>query len=263
MLRSLVVPLEEEIKALKEKLRTTDDELQQCQKSANITPRPIESALVGMLTPSSDQPPTPSTVPSCTECPAHLTRIEQLTTELTESHSVADRLRKDVDRLKEQLDREASLRRDLEQQWQDKREAHKYEVQSLQERVTRTEREFALLRQAYAEAKEQMSVDVHRLTAEREHIERHLETLQNDNDYLAGRFGATADELQSQRIDLPSTVEELQECLLRSHEALIEAKVGYEFEQRKSKDYFHETQLLYNQQRAFEKETEARAKAME
>lgn len=228
--------------------------------------------MVGLLTPSpsSEKPPdtnadaaaaAPAT--ACAECSTHVGQIDQLNLALTDSQALSDQLRKDVDRLKEELDREASLRRDLEQQWQDKRESHKHEVQMLNERVTHTEREFAHLRQAYVEAKDQMQAEVKRLTADREHIDRHLESLQSDNDFLAGRFGATADELQQQRIDLPSTVDELQMCMLRSHEALIEAKVGFEFEQRKSKDYYHETQLLQQQRQTYEEESVARAKAME
>lgn len=264
------MPLEEEIKALKEKLRTTDEELQQLQQAKNIPSRTSESALVGLLTPSpsAEKPPnsavsTNSLVDDCSKCSTHLAEIDRFTHELADAHSLSDKLRKDIDRLKEDLDREASLRRDLEQQWQDKREGHKHEVQLLNERVAKTESAFGQLRRAYADAKDQMQSDLNRLTAEREQIDRHLESLQSDNDFLAGRFSATADELLQQRIDLPSTVDELQVCLLRSHEALIEAKVGFEFEQRKSKDFFHETQLLYSQRQSYEKESETRAKAME
>lgn len=271
MLRSLVVPLEEEIKALKEKLRTTDEELQQCQQNSNIKPKPIESALVGLLEPSSSSSSSEKPVNSvetsqlieCSDCSTHLTQIDNLNLELADANSLSDRFRKDIDRLKEDLEREASLRRDLEQQWQDKREGHKHEVQLLNERVTKTESAFGVLRGAYVDAKDEMQSHLNRLTAEREQIDRHLESLQSDNDYLAGRFSATADELLQQRIDLPSTVDELQVCLLSSHEALIEAKVGFEFEQRKSKDFFHETQLLYSQRQSYEKESEAKVKSME
>lgn len=37
VLRSLVVPLEEEIKALKDKLRATDEQLQKCRQCGHIT----------------------------------------------------------------------------------------------------------------------------------------------------------------------------------------------------------------------------------
>lgn len=37
MLRSLVIPLEEEIKALKDKLRATDDQLQRCIQCGHNT----------------------------------------------------------------------------------------------------------------------------------------------------------------------------------------------------------------------------------
>lgn len=236
-------------------------------QDSTIPSRPIKSALVGLLnaSQSAEKPENivANTVGSCAECEANISQIERLQQELTDSRSLTDRIRKDLDRLKEDLDREASLRRDLEQQWQDKREAHKHEVQQLNERVTKTESTFGQLRRAYAETKDQMQSDLNRLTVEREQIGRHLESLQSDNDFLAGRFSATADELLQQRIDLPGTVEELQVCLLRSHEALIEAKVGFELEQRKSKDFYHETQLLYSQRQSYEMQSEAKTRAME
>lgn len=231
MLRSLVVPLEEEIKALKEKLRTTDDELQTCQRQAAsggdsaTAVRTVESALVGLLERAAEQsasqptatttasiatetdtdaaPREPSPVPPCADCAANTAEMATLTGTLSAA-------RKDVEHVRAELEREASLRRQLEAQWQEKRDEHKHEVQSLDERVARAEREFNALRQFYGEAKETMRKQLARLTAEREQAMRHLEQLQQDNDFLAGRFAATAAELQNERIDLPCNVDDLQ-----------------------------------------------------
>lgn len=289
VLRSLVVPLEEEIKALKEKLRTTDEELQACQKHQPQTGagggRTVESALVGLLqladtNESTTTPPTNVTTTSaqldhpllalttetatspllspsvpCPECSTLQATIETVRTELAAA-------RADADHVRTELDREAALRRDLEQQWQEKRDEHRQTVQQLEERVAKTEREFAALRQFYGEAKEQMRQHLGRLTADREQTVRHLEQLQKDNDFLAGRFAATATELQNERIDMPCNVDDLQECLLRSHEALIETRVGYELEQRRSRTYLDEARLLAEKQREFETDAEARVRAL-
>lgn len=288
VLRSLVVPLEEEIKALKEKLRNTDDELQTCQRQAALggagaVGRTVESALVGLLERSSDAntfqttaaihpetdttvdsaaaaaaaatPRPPSPAPLCADCATHTATITTVTVELSAA-------RKEVEHVRTELEREASLRRQLEAQWQEKRDEHKHEVQSLDERVARAEREYQALRQFYGEAKETMRKQLARLTGEREQTMRHLEQLQQDNDFLAGRFAATAAELQNERIDMPCNVDDLQVCLLRSHEDLIETRVGYELEQRRSRTYCDEARMLADKQRDYEHEAETKIKAL-
>lgn len=280
MLRSLVVPLEEEIKALKEKLRTTDDELQ----AFRTVQQPTESALVGML--NEQKPFVTTSVPnpdeseflnqstdgarSCATCQTNQSQLEQTQSEVADQKRSSALLRKDIERFKEELDREAVLRRDLEEQWQEKREAHKREVQSLTERITSAERDLGALQLYYADAKEDINQDLLKLIAEREQIHRHLETLQSDNDFLAGKYLANSEELQNQRIDLPDNVEDLQEVLLKCHENLIEARVGCEFEQRKSTSYFDEAQLLrdqltvqYNDRHTYEREVTSRIKSLE
>lgn len=291
MLRSLVVPLEEEIKALKEKLRTTDEELQSCHKSQRPAARTVESALVGLLerphhkdastatttatattittsptaasssettattttaTESTGAPADASDTADDTPCP-HCARLHIETDELRTGFTAA---RTEAEHFRAELEREAALRRDLELQWQEKRDQHKHVVQQLDERVVGAERELAGLRQFYAETREEARRQIGRMTAEREQTVRHLEQLQNDNDFLAGRFAATAAELQNERIDLPGTVDELQVCLLRIHEDLIESRVGYELEQRRARTYAEEVRLLAQKQREGELEAE-------
>lgn len=296
VLRSLVVPLEEEIKALKEKLRTTDDELQTF-RTVPLTPSNAESALVGMINEQKPlliatttttaaeatavhplqqvSPPTrddggDEMVRTCVTCDTNKQQLEQTQNEVAQQKQQSALLRKDVDRFKEELDREAVLRRDLEEQWQDKREAHKREVQSLSDRIVVAEREFSALQLYYADAKETIDADLLKLTADREQLHRHLEMLQSDNDFLAGKYLANSEDLQNARIDLPDNLEDLQEELLKIHEMLIEARVGCEFEQRKATSYYDEAQLLrdqltvqYNDRHEYERQTSARVKNLE
>lgn len=207
---------------------------------------------------------------SCVTCVCNQNQLDQSQTELAEQKKTCTLLRKDVERFKEELEREAHLRRDLEEQWQEKRESHKRQVQALSERVTKAERDFSAMQLYYADYKEEIKQEMLKLTAEREQIHRHLETLQSDNDFLAGKYLATSEDLQNQRIDLPNNVEDLQEVLLKCHENLIEARVGCEFEQRKSMSYFDEAQLLrdqltqqYNERHSFERDVTARIKSLE
>lgn len=54
----------------------------------------------------------------------------------------------------------------------------------------------------------------------------------------------------------------VQVCLLRSHEDLIETKVGYELEQRRSRTYCEEARLLAEKQREYEHDAETKIKAL-
>lgn len=109
------------------------------------------------------------------------------------------------------------------------------------------EKELATLQRHYTAFKEEVNEEFSKMTNEREMIHRHLNTLQDDNDFLAGRYMQTSEEMQNQVIDLPNTVEELQEILLQSHQNLIEARVGCEFAQRKCNSFSDETNLLRDQ----------------
>lgn len=280
VLRSLVVPLEEEIKVLKEKLRNCDDQLQSYRGGAvgGVT----ESALVGMLkerqiaiaspidASHDNLDTTNATAPPCTQCNSLQNQLVAVQKELTDCRHDCDGHKRDIDRYKEELHKEGALRTDLEQQWQDKRETHKAEVEMLSEKVIGSERQLRELQQRFGDAKDDIEQQLLSVISEREDIHRHLNTLQNDNDFLAGKYLATSDELQSQRIDLPNTVEELQELLLKCHESLIEARVGCEFEQRKCVCYLDEAQVLrdqltamHNDRQNYEKENATRIRTLE
>ena len=161
VLRSLVVPLEEEIKALKEKIRAQDEDLQKIHGTEN---QPPESALIGMVTEKQTQQQDASVVAAkqkiqlpqtttinnnnnneenssqsinlvdkknllpCEMCENYELKLVQAQNLLTEEKQKSVQNEKMIERLKEDLNKEGSLRRDLETQWQQKREAHKEEV---------------------------------------------------------------------------------------------------------------------------------------
>lgn len=239
---------------MKEKLRTSDEENQKFRLTVGIS-KPTDvatSALVGMLNESksnqhlnveeSTQSIEPSSDPDapCEMCNNY---ESQLATAQNEKES----LRKDIERFNEELAKEAELRRDLESKWQEKRDKYKQQVQQLEHKVEYNEKELAALQRHYTTFKEEVNNEFLKLTNERETIHRHLTTLQDDNDFLAGRYMENAEEMQNQLIDLPNTVEELQEFLLQSHQSLIEARVGCEFAQRKSASSADESQVLRDQ----------------
>lgn len=280
MLRSLVIPLEGEIKALKEKLRTADEEIQKLRSASGISnaaETTHSSALVGMLNESKTNqndenadPNTTKTVESTDESQHDCQLCKNYESQLVTAQTERDTLRKDIDRFNEELAKEAALRHDLENKWQEKRDKYNEQVLQLTKKVDYNEKEMAALQKHYTAFKEEVNEEFSKMTNEREMIHRHLTTLQDDNDFLAGRYMASSEEMQNQLIDLPNTVEELQEILLQSHQSLIEARVGCEFAQRKCNSFSDEAQVLRDQlqtawaeKQASDRDFTARIKSLE
>lgn len=286
-----MIPLEEEIRALKEKLRATDEELQKSRSRgvANSNSNSNSgSALVGMLNESKSSQSLSNAQNAADESKAAAVTTQedsqidsdaaQLTCEmcknyesqLVSSQNDQENLRKNIERFNDELAKEAALRRDLEEKWQEKRDKYKEHVNQLTNKVEHNERELVVLHQHYTTFKEEVNEELTKLTVERESVHRHLNTLQDDNDFLAGRYLASSEEMENQLIDLPSTVEELQETLLQSHQSLIEARVGCEFDQRKCASYLDEIQVLRDQlqtvlaeRQASDRDFTARIKSLE
>lgn len=231
VLRSLVVPLEEEIKALKEKLRTTDEELQKFQ---------IKESKIEVETNSEigeeDQP--------CKLCSSNFNKLSQVQKQLLDEQQNLILAEKSIEHNKEELIKEGALRRDLETQWQEKRELHKEEVQKLTLQLKIGEKEFSEISRKFIETKKEINEELLKLIEEREQVHRYLETLQRDNDILSGKHIEHSQTLQNQEINLPNNVEELQELLLKTHENLIEAKIGCEHSEQQLVISNDEKQLL-------------------
>lgn len=279
VLRSLVIPLEEEIKALKEKLRSTDEELQRTRSSTGLaqsssttfeteggTTVPEKKINQNLAPHTSSNEATTKTGDKLNACEMCKNYELQLVT----TQGDLENLRKEIDQCHEEASKEAELRRDLEDKWQEKRNKYNEEVTKLKNQVDHSEKELAALQKNYGSFKEEVNQEFTRLTSERENVHRHLTTLQDDNDFLAGRYLASSEEIESQLIDLPSSVEELQELLLQSHQNLVEARVGCEFAQRKCATYLDESQLLRDQlqtawaeRKASERDLSARIKSLE
>uniref|UniRef100_A0A182YCT3 Uncharacterized protein n=1 Tax=Anopheles stephensi TaxID=30069 RepID=A0A182YCT3_ANOST len=255
VLRSLVVPLEEEIKSLKEKLRLAYEEIETYTTAREKQPKDgtQTSALIGMLAPAgpAQEPPAANEPPPCEQCATHQANLARQQEE-ERKRTVA--WEKSCDRLKEQVTKEAALRADLEVQWHKKREEHKNEVQKLTEWSTDTEQALDKLRREYGQLKIALRDELQKLTQEREHICYRLNSLQQDNDFLSGKYIASSDALKDQEINFPQSIEELQELVLTLHENLIVTKAGCEFAERKARSMQDEVALLQEQQRCRDRE---------
>ncbi|XP_023171890.2 rab GTPase-binding effector protein 1 [Drosophila hydei] len=271
MMHSIVEQLQEEMKALKEKLRETDDQLQAKTSTSQRKEETTESVIDGanaMHKSTSTDLVEPSS--ACNSCDSTEQRSDDLTAQMKQQQKQLEILQKQITESREQLSKEAALRNDLENQWQTKREAHKTEVQNLREQVKNNEQQLLDMQQKFLETKEEVMRNLQRVTDDRERVNQQLETLQADNDFLSGRFLATSEEIENQYINLPNTVVELQELMLRQQSELIQARVSSEYEKQKCVSSLDEIHLLRaqleesnNERRAYKRKVQLDIKSLQ
>jgi len=247
--------LEDEIQQLKEKLRAAYDEQ---VKGENIKPK---SALVGLLNAAQKPDDAGSNDESaaelenaCSMCKNYEIQLVQAQDSIETEKQKTVKVEKLIDRLKHDLMKESALRLDLEKTWQEKREEHREEVQSLCDKLNESERRVLELQTEFCNFKDDINRELLKLVEERREIHEHLDTLQKDNDYLSGRYLAHSDDLKDQEINLPQSIDELQELVLGLHENLIVSKVGQEFNEAKCISFRDESNLLRDQLHHKEKE---------
>ncbi|KAF4529384.1 hypothetical protein B566_EDAN003475 [Ephemera danica] len=235
VLRSLVVPLEQEIKALKDKLRSTDEQLQwyQAHVQFSLSQDEARTTVDSCVVPASPGPRSvPSTTPvpavGCDMCANYETQLQKVQQQVTEQERQNKLLQRASDRYREDLAKETEFRKEMENKWSEKKEEHKVQVERLSAAVIQSEQSLKQLTESFTVAQTLMSSELQRLSREREQVHKRLIYLQAENEKLVGKHSAKAAELQDERINLPDSVEELQVLLLQTREELIAAKVGKE-----------------------------------
>lgn len=252
-LRSLVIPLEDEVEQLKEKLRSAYDEIEAIKGSDAKTSS--KSALVGLLNEAQKESPDAEAA-CCMSCKNYEMQLVTAQEGIENERSKTAKVEKIMERLKQDLLKESALRLDLEKTWQEKREEHKDEVQKLCDEVNKSERSMMELQSDFGRFKEELEKELQRLTEEREEVNEQLDTLQRDNEYLSCKYLEHSNELKAQDIDLPQNIEELHEMCIRLNENLIVAKVSQEFSESKTISFRDEASLLRDQLSRKEKERE-------
>ncbi|XP_020802355.1 rab GTPase-binding effector protein 1 [Drosophila serrata] len=238
MLHSIVEQLQEEMKALKVKLREQDEQLQS-RLAVSKEESSVHDASAMHKSTSMDVAES-----GCEACSVAEKRAEELNAHIKKQQKQVELLQKQLAESRESMAKEAALRKELEDQWQEKREAHKSEVQSLREQAKTNEQRLLDMQQKFLETKDEVMKQIQRVTDDRERVNKQLETLQADNDFLSGRYLATSEEIENQYINLPNTVVELQELILRQQNELIQARLSSEYERQKCLSTLDETQIL-------------------
>lgn len=237
VLRSLVMLLENEVKVLKDKLRTTDEQLQKCQQcrhfetegqtelfSSESQNRPVLSTATNTsFDTHSHSPAVPCDM--CSNYEAELVKEQKRAEELQGKVVAAE---KASERHREELLKEIGFRKEIEEKWNEKKEQHKHQVAELTTRTDCAEQDLKEVQEIFKQTCAEVKKKVELLTRDRENVQQELEKLQKENDNLVGKYSLHSQQLQSEMINLPNTVEELQEVILRAHQDLIIAKVGKE-----------------------------------
>ncbi|XP_015437375.1 PREDICTED: rab GTPase-binding effector protein 1 [Dufourea novaeangliae] len=242
VLRSLVVPLEEEIKALKEKLRSTDDELQKC-KEAQTLKRQQES---GSFEPVCDM---------CANYEAQLVKMQATAKDFERQLLDSERM---LQVQKEDLAKEVEFRKEMEEKWNEKKEEHKIKVAELTVTSQTVQQTLTELKKSFEQVQRNVKDELVKLTRRREEVQRHLIALQKENENLVGKHSKHSQQLQSESINMPNNVEDLHVSLLKMREDLITAKVAQEVAQEKEDTLRYEVTLLHEQM-----EQESRVKEQE
>ncbi|XP_012282540.1 rab GTPase-binding effector protein 1 isoform X2 [Orussus abietinus] len=245
VLRSLVVPLEEEIKALKEKLRSTDDELQKC-KEVQSQRRHQEPGTAELI------------CDMCVNYEAQLVKIQSTAKDLEKQLAESERM---LQGQREDLAKEVEFRKEMEEKWNEKKEEHKIKVAELTELTKSSQKALTEVKQTFGQVHQDIIKELSKLTRDREKVQSHLNALQKENENLVGKHSKHSQELQSESINMPNNVEELHVTLLRMKEDLINAKVAKEAAEE-AKELLHVEVNLIREQMNRENEAKDRQEAV-
>lgn len=286
VLKSLVIPLEKKIQELTDKLRITEEKLRKyepdegldnlegsdkkksdkclidlsyntSQESGSHSPKgseaksPMRESCEIVEFENAIAPPIAGVSPSksvpcdmCVNYEAQLVAQQQLTRQLQKQK---EQLENNMERFKEDFNKETQFRKDMEEKWNEKKEEHRNQVAELKKLYETAENELKSLQKTFSQVYEEVKGQLETLKFDREKTNAQLEELQKENDNLIGKYSAHSEQLRNESINFPDTVEELQELLLKAHEELIAAKVAKEAKEEQVNTLKCEIQLIRDQ----------------
>nr|CAD7459191.1 unnamed protein product [Timema tahoe] len=187
----------------------------------------------------------------CSNYEAQLVRAQQCSRDMERQLGVSERT---CERLREDLGKESTFRKEMEERWSQKKEEHKaqvakgsqvwLQVAELKKQMLLAENEMRDLRNAFQLLHGEVLERLNSLSNQREQVQQQLVRLQEENDQLVGKHSVAAETLQNERIDFPDTVEELQELLLKCRDDLIRSKLASERLEEDVRTLQCENQLL-------------------
>lgn len=153
--------MEEEINALKEKLRSTDDELQKYKElpQAQLQPKKLEG----------DQGEI--TCDMCVNYEAQLVKMQTTAKELEKQLAESDKM---LQSQREELIKEVEFRKGMEEKWNEKKEEHKIKVTELTSASQLAQQTLQELKLQFRQMHQGVTEELAKLTRGREEVQRHL-----------------------------------------------------------------------------------------
>ncbi|XP_050522541.1 early endosome antigen 1 isoform X2 [Daktulosphaira vitifoliae] len=200
--KTLVDPLKDQIEALKEKLRQMDSDVNyykaKLNKSKEVTLE--QTNLCGNFQDKS----------SVSE-----------TNDSTCLNSVIDKKLLAMEKLKDEHDKETIYRKQMEEKWNEKLEEHKNKVQELKHFSDQSHEVLSDLKLQYEQTVNEFQNELKQCTENGAKMKQHIIKLEEENHNLKDKHMKFSIQLQNEDINLPSSVGELQEYLLKRNEELI------------------------------------------
>jgi len=146
-----------------------------------------------------------------------------------------DHLKDNCSKYQEDLKSEAVFRKEMESTWNQRGEEYKEAISIIEEKLRNAEFAVSKMNSSYLALTEASRRDLHTLTKDREKIVKELRRLQSENDNLVGKHSLLSEQMASEVINLPDSMEDMQLLLLTYREDLIAAKLGKERAEEKVK----------------------------
>ncbi|VVC40386.1 FYVE zinc finger,Zinc finger, FYVE-related,Zinc finger, FYVE/PHD-type,Zinc finger, RING/FYVE/PHD- [Cinara cedri] len=228
--KALVDPLKEEVEALKEKIREMDTDISY-YKTKLIESK--DNVIEQKLTANNSQEESSNSsatsdfvflntsvdnnVAKCEQCALYKIRVEEMQDKLND----ADKRLLAMDKLKDEHDKETIYRKQMEEKWNEKLEEHKNKVQELKNFSDQSHEVLSDVKLQYEQTVIDFQKELKLCTENGAKMKQHILKLEEENHNLKEKHMKFSVQLQNEEINLPSSVAELHEYLLKRNEELI------------------------------------------
>ncbi|XP_015365626.1 PREDICTED: RUN and FYVE domain-containing protein 2 [Diuraphis noxia] len=231
--KALVDPLKEEVEALKAKIREMDTDISYYKTKLNESKDNVVEKLAAC---NSQEESTNSSVTGdfvslntsiennmekCEQCSLYKIRIEEMQERINE----AEKRLLSMDKLKDEHDKETMYRKEMEEKWNEKLDEHKNKVQELKNFSDQSHEVLSDLKLQYEQTVIDFQKEIKLCTENGAKMKQRILKLEEENHNLKEKHMKFSVQLQNEEINLPSSVEELQEYLLKRNEELISMSI--------------------------------------
>lgn len=165
---------------------------------------------------------------SCDKCKSLQSELDIIKAEKLDMERELSALKTKLETNHNELEREVQRRVDLEQRFTEEAKRTTDQIEELIAKSDRDDAKLNELKKKFDLCSRETSSMIENFTTNREILTSQLLELKKENDYLLGKFIGKARDLQSEEINLPQSVEELQFHCLTLNEKLILATLAKE-----------------------------------